>query len=481
MKWIDWLLGVERTEAPRRGFLCELGGNPLTLEHACQGIAIFGVTGSGKTTGPGATIARALLEAGVGFCVMAAKVDEYQRWVRLCEQAGRSADLVRFGPGSGLCCDVLNYELSAPGGTVESAASLIESLIQVASRSGGHGEEQYWALSCQKAIRNAVSAINIATGGCSMGDVYRFMVSLPESRARVQDAEWRKESYAAQCLMVVEKKAPPHEADLLLNFWLVEWPELSTKPRSIIHSMVTNTLAKFLSSPLREMVTGETNVSPGDAARGKIIVLDMPVLRWRELGQFFQVIFKTLVQRDALRREITPGMKPVCLWSDEAQWFCLPEQDAMTQTVARQSKLISVTITQNLPTLYAALGGNEKARMEGEGWIGNHAVKVLTANSCPATNQYFSDMIGSSKQMFLTVSPGAQEYDPIEDVMGRRKARGGCSASEHWHPDVPPNDFVTLAKGGEESGFVVEAICFHGGRKFNTGKPWVRCGFRQEF
>ena len=45
----------------------------FTINDAVASVGIFGATGSGKTTGSGAAIARAYLRAGFGMLVLCAK------------------------------------------------------------------------------------------------------------------------------------------------------------------------------------------------------------------------------------------------------------------------------------------------------------------------------------------------------------------------------------------------------------------------
>jgi len=52
------------------------GADAWTIRDACEGCQIFGVTGSGKTSGSGAALARAFLRAGFGGLALTAKPDE---------------------------------------------------------------------------------------------------------------------------------------------------------------------------------------------------------------------------------------------------------------------------------------------------------------------------------------------------------------------------------------------------------------------
>jgi hypothetical protein len=155
----------------------------FTLGHVCEGVGIFGATGAGKTSGPGDLIARALLDAGAGFLVLCAKTDECERWERLCRDAGRGADFVRFGPGAPEKLDVLQYALSMPGGTVDSAAQLLDQLADLSSRSsGGGGDEKFWALLAAKVARRCIAIARLGVGVPPLGgvrDVICFLSQRP--------------------------------------------------------------------------------------------------------------------------------------------------------------------------------------------------------------------------------------------------------------------------------------------------------------
>src|SRR5580704_16066316 len=66
----------------------------FTVADAQAGVAVFGATGSGKTTGPGQLLARAYLHEGMGGLVLCAKAEERAQWEAWAKAAGRSDDLV---------------------------------------------------------------------------------------------------------------------------------------------------------------------------------------------------------------------------------------------------------------------------------------------------------------------------------------------------------------------------------------------------
>ena len=67
---------------------------PWRILDALEGTAIIGDTGSGKTSGSGKTIAKAMLHAGFGGLVLCKKIDECDSWVQLATECGRSDQIL---------------------------------------------------------------------------------------------------------------------------------------------------------------------------------------------------------------------------------------------------------------------------------------------------------------------------------------------------------------------------------------------------
>src|SRR5438045_9444847 len=74
------------------------GDQALTLRACCEGIFVTGSSGSGKTTGSLAAIAKAYLRNGFGGIVTCCKPDEAEVWRRYARQTGREPDVLYFGP-----------------------------------------------------------------------------------------------------------------------------------------------------------------------------------------------------------------------------------------------------------------------------------------------------------------------------------------------------------------------------------------------
>ena len=101
------------------------------------------------------------------------------------------------------------------------------------------------------------------------------------------------------------------------------------KIKQLAGSAFTSMADCFLRGMLRTLFCTDLTVKPEDTFDGKIIILNLPVKEYNELGQFAQVLFKFIWQR-AVERRILPlidpkkaeqNIRPVFLWADESQFF----------------------------------------------------------------------------------------------------------------------------------------------------------------
>jgi hypothetical protein len=81
------------------------------------GVAIFGRTGSGKTSSSGRALANAIVRhPGSGGLILAAKPEDRQMWEGIFRSAGRSDDLLVFSPEHPLRFNFLDFENLTGGG-----------------------------------------------------------------------------------------------------------------------------------------------------------------------------------------------------------------------------------------------------------------------------------------------------------------------------------------------------------------------------
>jgi hypothetical protein len=198
---------------------------------------------------------------------------------------------------------------------------------------------------------------------------------------------------------------------------------------------------------------------------------------YQEAGQLLAVTLKALTYRSLLGRDLTKMPLPVMVVQDEGHFFCQPRLDSIAQSVSRQSRLINVVCTQNLPMLITAMGGPH-AMDEVRGWVGLFQTLFVCQNSCAQTNAFFSSLLGEHKELLCGGGSDSEPFDFIGDFMGISSPKTNVNYREEYRPMVPPEAFTRLKKGGAPD-FTVEAFVYQGGRQFSNGLPFLKTFFRQ--
>ncbi|MEW4569542.1 type IV secretory system conjugative DNA transfer family protein [Tautonia sp. JC769] len=465
--------------------------DPWTIADACEGTLVLGATGSGKSSGSGRTLALAFLRAGFGGMVLTAKPDERAVWEEYAREAGREGDLLVFGPDRPLRFNFIDHELNRPGvgaGLTENIVNLLSTVLEVAERgqgsgSGGREDEGYWRRAMRQLMRNLVDLLVMARGSLSIPDLYRLVVSAPTSLEETRSPEWRRGSFCWACLKEADErdKTPRQAADygIVADYFMLEFPALSEKTRSVVVSTFTSMVDVLNRGILRDLFCGETNVTPQVVESGKVLVIDLPVKEFAEIGVFAQVLWKYAFQRSIERRDAAANPRPAFFWADEAQNF-VTSYDMQFQTTARSSRVATVLLSQNLSNFYAALGGGERGRAEADSLTANLNTKIFHANGDPVTNEWAATLIGRTRQ-FLINGGSSYQSAALLDLGGVRSPPSiSAGVSEAYEYEVQPNAFTALRRGGHASGGLVDGIVFQGGRRFrDNGRSWLRRTFRQ--
>ena len=116
-----------------------------TIGDACQGVQIWGSTGSGKSTGSLAAIVIAFLKAGFGGLFLTSKPEDRRTYEHYCRLTGRLGDLMVFGPDQPLRYNALDAELrrrDAGAGLTENIVTLLSTLLEVTERNSGQGDAE---------------------------------------------------------------------------------------------------------------------------------------------------------------------------------------------------------------------------------------------------------------------------------------------------------------------------------------------------
>lgn len=462
-----------------------------TLRHAYEGTLVLGATGSGKTSGSGRTIARAFLKAGFGALVLTAKAEERQLWESYCGATRRRRDLIVFGVDGRWRFNPFDYELKRAGagaGQTENIVNLFSTIMELAERNTGHGgggreDEGYWRRASRQLCRNLVDLLVLATGKVSVPELYRLLISAPTSREQMRSQEWRDNSFCYQCLLKADsrRKTAQQARDMQAvgSYWMKEFPQLSEKTRSVIVSTFTSLVDVLNRGVLRELFCGDTNITPEMVEKGKILVIDLPLKEFAEVGQIAQAIWKFCFQRAIERRNVRRSPRPVALWADEAHFFA-NAYDMQFQTTCRASRVATVYLSQNISNFYATLGGEHSGKAQADSLLANLGTRILHANADSVTNYWAAELIGKTRQFYINANNNYAD-DAGGGWFGFPKGRStSAGISEQLDYEVQPALFSKLATGGRENKFQVEAIVVQNGKIFaDTGRSWRLATFKQ--
>jgi hypothetical protein len=466
--------------------LLTLGGDPWRIKDACEGVMIFGGTGSGKTSGSGRALATAYLDAGFGGLVLCAKPEEPELWCRYAAQTGRSADLIRFGPDNGYSFNFMDYECRRPGAGAGLTENLVNLFIEVSGlgmgASGGGGSDAFWERAMKSLVRNCVDLLLLSGETVSLPAMFEVIRSAAPDLSQVGNEKWEKDSYCAQCVETARHRSRGTAADAdcgeTIGFWLKQFPALGDKTRSSLVATFTTLAESLTRGKMRDLFCRGTTLTPESALAGRIIVVDLPVKEWAEIGRLAAVLWKYTFQKAVERRAHQPGQtpRPVFLWADECQSFA-SRYDTLFQATARSSRAATVYLTQNYPSLLAALGGEREGRAVVDALLGNLGTKIFHANSDRDTNQFAADLVGRRRQVLRNGSGGMNVSFGGSASLGTSSQHG---AGEHMDYEIQPREFTGLRKGGPENAFAVEAMVFQNGRTWrSTDRTWQKIAFRQ--
>jgi type IV secretory pathway TraG/TraD family ATPase VirD4 len=464
--------------------------DPHTVRDSVANWIAFGATGAGKSTGPSAFIAMQHLSAGFGGMFASVKPGDMREQLTWCRQTGRSEDVIVFGPGLPWRFNFLDYELQRGGaaaGTTENIMQVLLSVLELRERrsgsSGGGENAEFFENAKKQILRATIDVLVMAKQRITVSDIYKMITSAPTSVAMADSPAWRKSSFCFQSLVEADQREtnPSRREDLRLSthYWLREIAAMSDRTRTSITSTVTGAIDLLQRGFLRDLLCTTTNVTPNDIAAGKVLIFSLSQKEGGEAATILQFIMKYAIQTGLERRDLNQYPNPCFLHLDEfASLFTF--YDSIFATTGRSSRTSFGLLAQNLPVLYHALGGGDKAKAAVEGLLGNMNLKILCANSCTTTNQAMSDMIGRNRQYLINSNASGDADDYFSVLCGQGSSHSSTGISEAVEHEIPAQSFTQLRPGGPPD-FVVDTILFRAGRPFQlTGRNWMPVTFNQQ-
>jgi hypothetical protein len=443
----------------------------VTVRSLLNSLAVFGRSGSGKTMYSGRQVGRAIAKnQGSGGLILAAKPEDRRMWEEIFREAGRSRDLLIFGPeeNPGLKFNFLDYELRR-GGHTRNMTKVITTIGESLRASDVKGSEdgEFWAREQEREIYNAVEIVKLATGRVSAPELQRFVSGAAIDPEMLGSDAWRSGFHNQSIARAFEKEKTPierHDFELALDYWLNEYPNMAEKTRSSINTGVMGLLHTFNTGIVRELVSGETTVSPDEILGGKWVLIDASPAEYGDIGGFLNAGWKYLTQRAVLRRHAKPGDPFVVIWCDEAHQF-VNSHDAHYLAQSRSHLGCTVFLTQSVHSLYAALKG-QTGRHQADALMSNFGAKVVHAVGDAQSAEMAANLIGRKLQTFIGGSSSPVE-DFWDELVGRTQFTG--SFSEQYEYVVQPNVFMNGLRTGGPSG-ASDAIVIRSGEPFSNGQ-----------
>jgi hypothetical protein len=440
--------------------LMTFGKDSWTLRDSFGDVLIVGQKGSGKSSASGKTVAMTYLRAGFGGLVVCSQIEEAEVWRSYLRAAGRESDGRFFTMDGSMRFNFLQYESEKVG--AESVENLTNLLLTVSSsrQSQATGSNaEFWLLQKKRLIRNCLSLLKVSKEPVQLSNLYKLMISAPQDVAQTKNDDWKKNSYVSQCLSKGDRDGDL-EWPMLRHFWLREWPALKERPT--VESDFSGMLDNVARGELAELFGTTNTLTPDDILDGRVVVIDIPLMRYDEVGRYAALIWIQLFQRAMNRRSyVEPENRPMFLWEDESQYFCLPN-DSRFQTTSRHKGISVVRLTQNIPNFRHSYGSQDAV----DSLLGGHVTKVFHRNDCPVTNEWASKIIAKDKSYKHSLSESSSV-----------QANASVSQSEEY--SCSTMEFLGLKNGGASNNHVVESVLFQSGRLWQKDKRWLLTNWKQ--
>ena len=331
-------------------------------------------------------------------------------------------------------------------------------------------------------VRNCVDVLLMAGEPATLHAMFGVIRSAPPEAACAASAEWRD---ASECWRLVEAArarglGTSWEADgrEVAAYWLRHFPALGERTRGSIVAMFSTLAESLMRGRMRELFCEGCTLRPEDVLAGRVVVVDLPVKEWSVVGRTAAVLWKYGLQK-AVERQDRQRERPRATRSSSGPTSASISRADTTRSSRppRARRAATVYLTQNYPTLVAALGGDAAGRSAADALIGNLGTKIFHANSDRETNQLAAELVGKRLQRLRSFGRGATLG------LGGQAGAGASSnagVGEHMDFEIQPAELAGLKKGGPDHGYATEALVFQNGRLWSaTCRTWQKALFRQ--
>lgn len=429
-----------------------------TWDQLCQGWIATGGIGSGKSYSTEGLL-RALIASGCPLLSTAVKVDEAERYERICRELGCLDRFVRVTPWTH-AIDVMD-ELTRDKGSPADAAAFLMNLADIEKKDSGQGDgAAFWRAKEEAGIDSAIR-LCLATGTSpSILNIYKVVMSSPtelgqggrDANGNPVNLEYDFEGPLAEGMRLFPRLMRLYRQKLQGGGDAAEYNRIydvfmkeicaTDKIYGGVMAGLTGILGRFVLPPMLDALNHTTLSIAEIEARGLVVVIDYPLMKYHTAGRLYACIYVMLAQRYLMARSKKGISKPFVICRDEAGWTLHPEWDSKANNTLRSQQCCDIAIVQDLNTLEAALGGGQKSHHEAMAFASNHMHKLFFGNYSQDTNKWASEMSGMYKE--VCISSGQHD---AEDFAGKVLGARSVNWTFHYQPVVRPEHFNQLEVG----------------------------------
>jgi hypothetical protein len=447
-----------------------------------RSLAIFGASGSGKTSSSGFQIGKALVRDRnkVSGLILGSKPEDREFWQKLFAKAGRQDDLVVVDGSGKQVFNVLDFELQAGADTRELTQCLMV-MAETLKRGTGAAEkgdrDPFWRSMNEMLLYHAITIVRLATGRVDPWHLQLFINSHAQTLEDLKTDAFKNGIHNRFILTAYKRPKTPRENaefQAATEYYLNHIAGLSDKTRSSAIAGVNAILFVLNSGVVKECLAGETTVSPALLDQGKWVFLDFPLAENGAAGSMICSAWKYATQRHILRRHAADDSFLTVLWIDEYQNH-LTSFDATYLAQSRSHYGAMIVLTQSVHSFYAELG-RDTGEHQADALLTNFGTKIFHSVGDDKTAGFASSLVGKSLQTFHGGSMAPQE-DLWDELMGKSRFTG--SFSTHYENILQHNVFMNMRTGGPANGFLCDAIVIKSGEPFFSGSNYLSVAFSQ--
>ncbi len=368
--WIGEATGTFAERGHRAGL--RAGSNvTLNLRDATKNLAIFGETGTGKTTRVVNHLLVQALDLDAGAFIFDIRGDFHETALRAAQLTGKTVQ--RIGVGQ-LGVNLLE------GLTPNTAAGFLEAAVKLLGQ--GEGDSAFWLSLAVARCQNALGVLDHVPGEYSLRSLYRYVFD-DRFRAAAIDT-------ANEALLDLQVHAADGDRDASLEMRRLKGaldyettiaPGYSEKERSGLNRTIETALARFTDPELEDAfcTANHAQARIEDLLDGAVFVVNVPRERFKAASRVVYLFLKErFFQALNARAQMPPGPRkerPVLFFCDEYQQIC-SAGDANFFDTSRALNVVGIVAAQSMEAYINATGDEQHGERPARQFHQRHRVSL---------------------------------------------------------------------------------------------------------